>query len=364
MINRFRLRMIDGPSVARSRSSATVVAVAETQVTRHQAVFGSVPMADVWQLLERHLQDHLGSGIRRVIFEAGDVGAVFGLALTDGREVVLKAHLPSSDLDRLELVGSCQALLHRRGFPCAAVLSPPSTTAGVPIVVEELLQRSSMGSPHDPTAVIGMAAGLEWQVRLLRDVPGEGLNPGRPAWANFDSGAWPVPHHPIFDFTAPAAGYEWVDRRADVHAGVLQQVCVGLPKVVGHTDWVWQNVAVRQGQLAAGYDWDSLVFLPEAVIVGLSAGAYTQGSPVPPDAPDWRQVTDFLDRYQQLRGVPFSADEAIAARHAAGWVRCYNARCQIDNQERRGMLAPAGSFIEMIKNDDVDHGDTGSVGGC
>jgi hypothetical protein len=42
------------------------------------------------------------------------------------------------------------------------------------------------------------------------------------------------------------------------------------------------------------------------------------------------------------------------AKHAAGWVRCFNARCQIDNEQRRGLSGPVGSFMELIENDHMD----------
>lgn len=315
-------------------------------------MFGPVATGVVRQILDRHLRNHLGSGIGGVIFEAGAIGAVFGLQLADGREVVVKGYQPGSDLDRLGAVVRCQTLLTDRGFPCAAVLSPPRITSGIPMVVEQLLGPSSTGNPHDPRSVGAMVSGLARQIRLLSDVDGEALNRGRPAWADWETGAWPRPHDPIFDFTAPAPGYEWVDRRADAHADKLRQLCGTLPKVIGHTDWVWQNVGVRDGELVAAYDWDSLAFLPEPVIVGLGAGAYTQGSPLPPDAPSWPEVAHFIAAYEQVRGA-FTADEAVAARHAAGWVRCYNARCQVDNQQRRCLEPPNGSFVEMMISDEV-----------
>lgn len=323
------------------------------EMTRHRAVFGLVPRTEVWSVLDRHLQGELDSGLGRVLFEAGAIGAVFGVQLADGREVVVKAYQPSSDLPRLGAMTECQALLQRRGFPCAAVLSPPRVVAGAPMVIEELLRPISTGSPHEPEEVDGMAAGLARQIELLADVNAEALNRGRPAWSNWEVGAWPVPHDPIFDFAVPARGYEWLDDRANAHADVLRQLSGLLPNVVGHTDWVWQNVAVRDGRLAAAYDWDSLAFLPEAAILGLSAGAYSQGSPIPPDAPPWQQVTSFVDAYIRARGRGFSLAEEVVVENAAGWVRCYNARCQIDNLQRRDAAPPDGSFVDMITADAV-----------
>lgn len=203
-----------------------------------------------------------------------------------------------------------------------------------------------------------MTQGLARQITLLRDVDGSALNQGRPAWANYAQGAWPPPHDPVFDFTTPARGYAWVDERAHTLAARLLKASTALRPVVGHTDWVWQNVGVptwvEHNRFVAGFDWDSLAFLPESVVVGLSAGAYTQGSPVPPDAPSWNQVEGSIYSYQTARGVPFDGTERDAAENAAGWVRCYNARCQLDNQQRRGMEPPPGAFLEQMRDDPTD----------
>lgn len=191
-----------------------------------------------------------------------------------------------------------------------------------------------------------MAAALAAQIDALHAMDGADLVPGRPAWADWSAGAWPVPHHPVFDFSTPVPGFEWVDETADAAATILR-TADHTHHVIGHTDWVWQNVCVVDGVFVAGYDWDSLVYAPEPAVVGLSAGAFTQGSPVPPDAPTAAAVADFLDDYERRRA--FSLAERRTAEAAATWVACYNARCQLDNLHRRGMDPPAGSFVEMLE---------------
>jgi hypothetical protein len=109
-----------------------------------------------------------------------------------------------------------------------------------------------------------------------------------------------------------------------------------------HSDWVWQNVCMDGGAFVAGYDWDSLVYAPERTVVGLCAGAFTQGSPVPPDAPRAEEVAAFLDDYDRLRA--FSLPERRTAEAAARWVRS----CQLDNFHRRGLAPPTGSFVEAL----------------
>ncbi|TDC15379.1 hypothetical protein E1261_40510 [Kribbella albertanoniae] len=295
--------------------------------------------------LERHLRDHLGTGLESIQFSGGDIGAVFGLHLTDGRDVVLKAFRPGADLERLRTVVRAQNALASAGFGCARVLDGPSRTTGVLAVVEQRLTGTSTGSPHAPAARAAMAAALAVQIDALRNLDGIALVTGRPAWADWTAGAWPEPHDPVFDFSAPVRGFRWIDETADAAAEVLR-AADDLPHVIGHSDWVWQNVCVRNDTFVAAYDWDSLIYAPEPAVVGLCAGAFTQGSPEPPDAPSAEEVAAFVDDYHHIR--PFSPAERAVAHAAATWVRCYNARCQLDNHHRRNLAPPPGSFTESL----------------
>ena len=310
-------------------------------------ILGATTSEQVVEWVARHVRDHLGPGVEEVLFTGGDIGAVFGLRLRDGREVVLKALRPGADVQRLRTVVRAQNALAAAGFGCARVLDGPSTTGGVLAVMEERLTCASTGSPHDPAASAAMAAALAAQVDALRGMDGTELVPGRPAWADWSAGAWPMPHHPVFDFSTAVPGFEWVDETADAAATILR-AADDTARVIGHTDWVWQNVCVVDGVFAAGYDWDSLVYAPEPACVGLSAGAFTQGSPVPPDAPSAGQVAAFLDTYERFHA--FTPAERRTADAAATWVRCYNARCQLDNLHRRGLDPPAGSFVESLRS--------------
>jgi aminoglycoside phosphotransferase (APT) family kinase protein len=310
-----------------------------------RAILGVDTAGEVRDWVDRHVRDQLGAGVDEVLFTAGDIGAVFALRLTDGREVVVKALRPGADLPQLGAVVRAQNLLAASGFGCARVLGGPSTTDGVLAVVEERLTCTSSGSPHDPAARAAMAVALATQIDVLRDFDGTDLLTSPPAWALWSEGAWPTPHDPIFDFSSRVPGYEWVDETADAAAAVLREADQER-RVVGHSDWVWQNVCVQDGRFVAGYDWDSLVFAPEPMVVGFSAGAFSQGSPTPPDAPTALEVAAFLDDYEQVRA--FSPAERRTAEAAATWVRCYSARCQLDNLQRRDMQPPAGSFFQAL----------------
>lgn len=306
-------------------------------------IFGDVGADGVRDWLDRHVRARLDSGIDSIAFTAGDIGAVFGLRLHNGRTVVLKALRPGGSLVRVQNVVACQNRLAAAGFPAPAVLDGPSLTDGVVAVIEEYVPRAPIGDPHEPQIRATMAAALANQIDILRDVDGSALKSGRPAWANWETGAWPAEHDPIFDFSRPVPGYEWLDETANSAAAEVRTLDE-LPPVVGHSDWVWQNVCVRGPEFVAGYDWDSLIFAPECTVVGLVAGSFTQGSSVPPYDPTNEEVTAFIADYP----VDFSTGERQGALAAATWVRCYNARCHLDNRERRGMTPPPGSALDQL----------------
>jgi hypothetical protein len=104
----------------------------------------------------------------------------------------------------------------------------------------------------------------------------------------------------------------------------------------------------------AGYDWDSLIYAPEPVIAGLAAGAFTQGSPVPPHDPTPEEVIAFLAEYRAA-ARRFGPGELDVATAAGTWVRCYNARCQLDNSQRRGMTPPPGAALAQLTAAHHDH---------
>ena len=318
-------------------------------------ILGATTVEQVREWLASHVRDHLGSGIDAILFTDGVVGAVFGLRLSDGREVVLKALRSGAKSS------GCRPSSGRRTpWPRQASAAPGSSTdrrrlGGVLAIVEERLTCTSTGSPHEAKVGAAMAAALAAQIDTLRAMDGTGLVPGRPAWADWSGGAWPVPHHPAFDFSTAVPGFEWVDETADAAAEILR-AADDTPRVIGHTDWVWQNVCIIDGVFVAGYDWDSLAYAPEPAIVGLNAGAFTQGSPVPPDAPTAAEVTAFLDDYETLPGVlPGRATDSRGRRHLGALLqRALRARpppprpqtaSRIIHRDARGRRKPVDGYV-------------------
>jgi len=100
-----------------------------------------------------------------------------------------------------------------------------------------------------------------------------------------------------------------------------------LPPVLGHADWETQNLRWRMDATPwAVHDWDSLAWLPEAVLVGAASGSFASAE-TPTLAPVDSSLA-FLDEYQARRGRVFSADEGQLAWAASLWPAAWNARGQ------------------------------------
>jgi hypothetical protein len=150
-----------------------------------------------------------------------------------------------------------------------------------------------------------MAQALAQQLTILRAVPAlrsHLLKP--PAWADYNNGPWPVPHDPLFDFTTTPVGFEWLDHLAQQAAEALSPR--RQPDVIGHSDWVCQNLRFNEDGVSAAYDWDSLLAESEPVLVGVIAGTYTEGSLAGAQAPIPQEVVAFLSDYEANRQAPFS----------------------------------------------------------
>ena len=80
-----------------------------------------------------------------------------------------------------------------------------------------------------------------------------------------------------------------------------------LPRVLGHADFEAQNLRWKGAELWAVYDWDSLAWMPEPVLVGAASAAFASAEQ--PTLAPVASSAAFLDIYQQLRGRQFTADE-------------------------------------------------------
>jgi hypothetical protein len=316
-----------------------------------RAVFGAVARDDIDAWLSRHLRVRLGGDLSHVVFRSGRIAAVYGVALSDGRQVAVKVHRRPADLAYLSAATACQRRLSEVGYPYPEPLDGPATTDGLTAVIETLLTDGEPGNGHQPSTRRAMAHSLFEQLELLRGAAVDGLVAGAPAWSHYELGPWPQPHDPIFDFTTTPQAFTWLDDLARRAAGVLKQA--GPPDFVAHADWTCGNVRFHDGQVSASYDWDSLAAAPEPVLVGLAASSFTEGSTAGANTPTTAEATAFLRDFEQVRSHPFSQSEQRTAAAAVTWVLAYNARCEVSFLPPGGLPASGSSLYALTTHRDA-----------
>jgi hypothetical protein len=258
--------------------------------------------------------------IAETVFSEVSVGVVTGLELADGRRVVAKAHRPDVSLGYLHAVHQVQCALAAAGFPAPRPLAPPRPFHNGSVTVEELCDTGERRDAHDPQIRRAMARALARLIELAPDV--DGLDGGI---LETTAALWPTPHSQLFDFEATRDGTEWIDELA-VRA---RWVPAAGDTVVGHGDWSVKHFRFVGDEIAAVYDWDSLIRTDEPRIVGQAAATHpaTWYLPVAILAtPD--EARDFVATYEEARGRTFTNDERTRLAAAATYVIAYGARCE------------------------------------
>ncbi len=223
-------------------------------------LFGTGDPAGVAATIEGFCTAHLAPVEGALLYKAG-VGAVAGLRLVDGREVLLKVHRVRADIERLRAVAAVQTHLADCGLPAPRPLLTPMPLGDAVATVEEYVV-GEHPDPHAPATRAELAAVLHRLVEAAR-----------PVTARHDVGAplllrppgaslYPEPHSVRFDFEATNEGAEWIDELARLGRRRLDAI-TGEP-VIAHHDWRVENLGFREGKVSAIYDWDSLAAAPRA----------------------------------------------------------------------------------------------------
>ena len=252
------------------------------------------------------------------IFEAGHLSRVAGFRMPDGFKVVVKER-PTAE--RVLACIDVQSYLNRRGFPCPQPLAGPTLINGRLLTAETYV---AAGERLDgPDAAPKFAEAFWRLMALTRGVePRLSLDPPPPwlgGWEHDGSGVWPPADDLPDDLNA--IDTPWLDNAARRVASVLRATT--LPCVIGHADWWPDNIEWRNGELHVVHDWDSLAYLPEAVLVGGASVLYCY-APVP--AATIVQSEAFLWEYETLRGEAFSLEERAIAWAAGLWNLAFDAK--------------------------------------
>ncbi len=291
-------------------------------------VFGTTNPQQIADLIATFCQKELDASVEEYLFYTSSIGAVCGVRLEDKRRVVIKVHQPFRSPDFLKAVVRVQHYLIDHGYPCPKPLLAPRPLAYSIATTEELVDEGIYHQAHDPAIRRSMAEMLAWLVQLTR-AP-ETIPDLQPAVLDIrlPSGViWPSPHSKLFDFDATTRGAKWIDEIAYKAQEIKLHGAGQL--VIGHVDWGVKHFRYINDHVRVIYDWDSLSFEKEPIIVGQASGYFTYteffGSARHPTNEETRA---FIAEYEAARGKPFTPEELQTLEAAKLYGLAYGARCE------------------------------------
>ena len=209
------------------------------------------------------------------------------------------------------------------GFPCARPLTGVALLGpGIVVNAESWCPGGEMTTDGD-LVLAGRSAALlaDLAAILENEFPaGLGTPPPWMHWNRTGGGLWPP--NPTVD----AMDQDRVPGHVTATARAVSERLAksSLPLVVGHGDWESQNLRWNGTTACVVHDWDSLVALPEAAIVGAASGAFASATTPTLSSLDASEA--FIDHYEQARGRVFSLEERQIAWAASLWPALHNAR--------------------------------------
>jgi hypothetical protein len=252
-------------------------------------------------------------------------GAVFGLALADGRRVMLKATRPRHGREQLEACAAVQSALATHGFPCPPVLSPVFPIGTLLAHFEAWVRPGRSRDAHDPPVREAMAGLLADLLMRLALFPVAGRVPFEPL---AEDALWPEPHNALFDFEATKGGAEWIEEKARAALAVLRGS--EEPPATGHLDWAVKHFRFDQDdRVVMVYDWDSLRRSTVPRIVGSAAVTFTASWDLPVVlTPSPGESLAFARVCEKARGKPFTSAQWRELSAGALHTLSYCARCE------------------------------------
>lgn len=283
----------------------------------HDAVHGTTDPEAIEHQIAKLVRSALGSVVTEGVFHVASVGSVTGVRLDDGRLVVIKAYQHRWTQRFLQAVSDAQASLADAGFACARPVVDPQPFGAGWATIETLLADPGQPATFGSAEMRASARGLAALINATPPSPGLLDNPLQQPF----EGLYPVPHSPLFDFDATAAGAEWIDElaalaKAHLHLGRV---------VVAHTDWAARNVRLSPTGVRAIYDLDSLGIVPLPAALGQAAVTWrSTAEPGDDPAPGVEEIDAWLTAYPGS----LTDDERRAVFAHALWHLAYSSRCE------------------------------------
>lgn len=237
---------------------------------------------------------------------------------------------------RIAACTEVQRRLFDSGYPCPQPLAGPAPLDECEATAESYIPGGTVRPDSGRTAQ-PFAAALARLVHLAP--PPEQLSslapaPAWAAWNHDQGGLWPWPEDLDVDLNQ-VDGFGWIDAAGQAARQKLRE---GQDQtVIGHGDWITDNLRWDGNRLLVAYDWDSLIVDSEAVIAGLAAAIYLY-----PALATMTETNEFLDAYAAARGRPFSPGELQRCWAAGVWTRAFDAKLE---------QAAGGPIVSLTQDD-------------
>jgi len=292
--------------------------------------------------------ERLGSPPAAELFRSGNLSAVIGLRLADNREVVVKVRRHSL---RIAACVEVQRRMFDSGYPCPEPLSGLGPFGDGTATAEVYVPGGAM-LPAAERAPLLFAEAFARLIKLApgpAEVPSLDPAPSWAAWNHAGAGLWPRPEDGDVDLNS-VTGPDWIDRAG--HCARDRLRTGASEAVIGHCDWLADNLRWRDDELLVVHDWDSTAADSEDVLVGFAAALYsTVGTE---RLATVRETESFLDGYCDARGRALSPDELQRSWAAGVWTRAVDAKSQhaagqpvvsLTENEARERLRRAGTGL-------------------
>jgi hypothetical protein len=175
-----------------------------------QAIFASEDAHSIAAAMNAFCHRHLGAGVAGGLFYQSSIGSVAGVALSDGRKVVIKTHQPGRTRVFVAEIVRIQSYLAERELLAPKVIAGPLPLGQGWAVVENYIEIGATADAHRPEIRGALARTLRTIVTTCAPlVASSSLGGG--LLASSSAALWPVPHSKLFDFEATAHGAEWID---------------------------------------------------------------------------------------------------------------------------------------------------------
>jgi hypothetical protein len=289
------------------------------------AIFESDDAAAIAETIDAFCDRHLGARVARGLFHQSSIGSVTGVALADGRRVVIKAHQPERSPTLLGEIVRIQTHLAEQGVLATEVVAGPLPLGRGQAVVERYINIGSAADAHRPEIRRALARSLRAIIETCAPlVASTSLEPG--LLASSHAAPWPTPHSKLFDFDATTRGAAWIDALA---ARARARMAPAGNNVIGHGDWRQEHVRFLGDRPVAAFDWDSLCCQREPALLGSVAHGFCADWSLSEhvQAPSLAEARAFIADYEAARGFPFDPAERRLCAASFAYSCAYTARC-------------------------------------